>query len=373
MRGLANGEAGMAGGENGQARFTVAVQQPRQIEQGGGSQFNVAGGAYSYEREALDRIDAQIVEIAAESDAEFVAGAKNADAIIARGRRISAEIIAGLENAVVIGCGSVGTDTVDVEAATAAGIPVTNVPDVFIEEVADHTMTILLAAHRRLYEMRELILGGRWSEGHPYLRNFPRLFGQTIGLISYGNVARAVARRCHAFGLHVIAHDPYVSELEMTADGVEPVGYGELFERADFVSNHAPLKAETRGMISRGQFAAMKPTAMFVNAGRGACHDEEALIDALQRGEIAGAGLDVFETEPVDRENPLLRMDNVIITPHVASATARMMPETRRRLGQELAAALQGRWPRSVVNPEVLARSDLERWQPIPMTRGPNR
>ncbi len=273
----------------------------------------------------------------------------------------------------MIGCGSVGTDTVDVDAATDAGIPVTNVPDVFIEEVADHTLTILLAAHRRLYEMRELILAGRWAEGHPYLRQFPRLWGQTIGLISYGNVARAVARRCHAFGLRVLAHDPYVSELEMTTDGVEPVGYLELFERSDFVSNHAPLNEETRGMITREHFLAMKSSALFINAGRGPCHDEDALIEALQRGEIAGAGLDVFETEPVDTENPLLRMDNVIITPHVASATARMMPETRRRLGQELAAALQGRWPRSVVNPSVLTTSELRRWQPMPMSRGPNR
>ncbi|MEX2228977.1 MAG: C-terminal binding protein [Dehalococcoidia bacterium] len=356
-----------------QAQFTVAVQKPRQIQQGGGSQFNIAGGAYRYEREALDPIAAQIVEIDAQTDAEFIAGAKHADAIIARGRRITAEIIAGLERVVVIGCGSVGTDTVDVEAATEAGIPVTNVPDVFIEEVADHTLAILLAAHRRMYEMRQLIRDGRWAEGHPYLRQFPRLWGQTIGLISYGNVARAVARRCQPFGLRVLAHDPYVSELEMTIDGVEPVSYRELFERSDFVSNHAPLNAETRHMIGREQFAAMKPTAIFVNAGRGPCHDEAALIEALERGEIAGAALDVFETEPIDLENPLLRMDNVIVTPHVASATSRMMPETQRRLGQEIATALQGRWPRSVVNPSVLTQSRLRRWQPISMERGPNR
>ena len=363
----------MTNDQSGQARFTVAVQKPRAIQQAGGSQFNIAGGAYRYEREALDPIGACIVEIEAESDAEFIAGARHADAIIARGRRINAEIIAALERAVVIGCGSVGTDTVDVDAATEAGIPVTNVPDVFIEEVADHTLAILLAAHRRLYEMRELTRSGRWAEGHPYLRQFPRLFGQTIGLISYGNVARAVARRCLPFGLHVIAHDPYVSELELTADGVEPVSYMELFQRSDFVTNHAPLNAETWHMIGRDQFALMKPTAMFVNAGRGACHDEAALIEALERGQIAGAALDVFETEPVDLESPLLRMDNVIVTPHVASATSRMMPETQRRLGREIASALLGRWPRSVVNPSVLTHSKLRRWQPIPMERGPNR
>ena len=173
--------------------------------------------------------------------------------------------------------------------------------------------------------------------------------------------------------LHVLAFDPFVSELEMTGEGVEPVSYMELFPRSDFVFNHAPLNDETRGMISSEQFAAMKPSAMFINTGRGPCHDETALIEALEKGEIAGAGLDVFETEPIDPENPLLKMDNVIVTPHVASATARMMPETRRRLGQELASALQGRWPRSVVNPSVLQKTALRRWQPTPMSRGPNR
>ena len=356
----------MAEGGNGKARYVVAVPAPPEGRPD-------AAGTYSYEREALDPIGAEIVEVPSASDADFVAGAKDANAIMARGRRISAEIIAGLDKVVVIGCGSVGTDTVDVDAATAAGIPVTNVPDVFIEEVADHTMAILLAAYRRLYEMRQLIRDGRWTEGHPYLREVPRLYGHTIGLIAYGNIARAVARRCKPFGLHVLAHDPYVSEVEMTADGVEPVGYMELFERSDFVSNHAPLNNETRGMISTAQFAAMKPTAIFVNTGRGPCQDETALIEALEQGEIAGAALDVFEQEPIDLENPLLQMDNVIVTPHVASATSRMMPETRRRLGQELAAALQGRWPRSVVNPSVLDRSELRRWQPMPMNRGPNR
>jgi D-3-phosphoglycerate dehydrogenase len=353
-------------------QFKVAIQKPRQIEQGGGSQFNLAD-SYELEREALDPIGAEIVEIDAETDQEFVEAAKDSDAVIARGRRISAEIIAGLEKCVVIGVGSVGTDTVDVMAATEAGIPVTNVPDTFIEEVADHALTLLLAAHRRLYEMRDLMLSGRFSEGHPYLRQYPRLYGQTIGLISFGNVAHAVARRCESFGLHVIAHDPYVSEIEMTAHGVEPVGYQELFERSDFVSNHAPYNEETHHMISTKQFSAMKNSAMFINTGRGGCHDEEALIDALESGQIAGAGLDVFETEPTDRENPLLAMSNVIVTPHVASASSRMMPEARRKLGREIATALLGRWPRSAVNPDVLRGSKLRRWQPMPMGRGPNR
>lgn len=354
------------------AKYTVAVQKPPETMQAGGSSFNLAVSDFSYEEEALKPIDAEIVEVPAESDAEFIEMVKDADGIIARGRMINAEIIAGLEKVKIIGCGSVGTDRVDVEAATRHGIPVTNVPDVFIEEVADHTMALLLGSHRHLYEMRTWIRAGRWSEGHPHMRNFPRLFGQTLGLIAFGNVARAVARRAQAFGLHVIAHDPYVSETEMTERGVEPAGLMDLLQRSDFVSNHGPLNEETRGIMSTAQFKAMKPSAMFINAGRGPSQDEAALIEALQTGEIAGAGLDVFETEPADTENPLFQMDNVIVTPHIASATSRMMPETRRRLGQELALVLQGKWPRSAVNPQTLQNSSLERWQPQPMSRGPN-
>ncbi len=330
-------------------------------------------GDFRYEREALDPIGATILEIPAETDAEFAEAARNADAVIAPGRRITAEIIEGLDRCVVIGLSSVGADTVDVEAATKKGIVVTNVPDVFVEEVADHTMALMLAAARRLKLMAQLMRAGNWREARPVFSDVPRLWGQTVGLISFGNIARAVARRCQPFGLHVIAYDPFVSELTMTAEGVEPVGLMEMLERSDFVSMHAPLNAETRPLMKAEHFAAMKSSAIFVNNGRGPTVDETALIAALEDGEIAGAALDVFEVEPTNAENPLLHMDNVIVTPHVASATARMMPETRRRTGREIATALQGGWPRSAVNPEVLPRTNLSRWQPYPMNRGPNR
>jgi D-3-phosphoglycerate dehydrogenase / 2-oxoglutarate reductase len=263
---------------------------------------------------------------------------------------------------------------VDVDAATEAGIVVTNVPDVFIDEVADHTMAMFLAAHRRLRLMHQLTVEGKWAEGRPHFKDIPRLYGQTIGLISFGNVAKAVARRCHAFGLRVIAYDPFLAELEMTAVGVEPVtSLLELCQRSDFLSMHAPLNGETHHMMAEREFRSMKRTAIFINNGRGPTVNEQALSEALRQGWIAGAALDVFETEPVDTANTLLAMDNVIVTPHIASATARMAPETRRRLGREIATVLQGKWPRSAVNPGVLPRTSLIRWQPYPMGRGPNR
>ena len=340
-----------------------------------GISYDLADARYEIEREALDPIGAEIVEVPAKNEAEFVAAvAGEADALIARGRRITRNIIEKLDKCVAIGLGSVGADTVDVDAATDCGIVVTNVPDVFIDEVADHTMMMFLAAHRRLLLMHRMTQEGRWAEGRPHHADIPRLWGQTIGLVSFGNVAKAVAHRCHAFGLRVLAYDPYVSELEMTSANVEPVtSLFELLERSDFVSMHAPLNAETTHMLSDAHFSRMKKTALFVNNGRGPTVDEAALIRALESGEIAGAALDVFEVEPVATDNPLLRMDNVICTPHIASATARMAPETRRRLGRELATVLQGMWPRSAVNPAVLPKTRLRRWQPYPQTRGPNR
>jgi D-3-phosphoglycerate dehydrogenase len=269
--------------------------------------------------------------------------------------------------------GSVGVDMVDVDAATEAGIVVTNVPDVFIEEVADHTMMLLLACARRVKLMDKMVKDGDWYKGRPILNEVPRLWGQTLGLISFGNVARAVARRAKAFGLHVIAYDPYVTELKMTGEGVEPVSYTELLERSDYLSVHPGLNDESRAMLSVNQFKLMKKTAAVINCGRGPVIDESALISALQNGQIAAAGLDVLEKEPPEPDNPLMKMDNVILTPHAASATTRMRPETRRRVGREVSLALSGKWPMSCVNPAVLPRVEMERWQPYPMERGPNR
>jgi D-3-phosphoglycerate dehydrogenase len=328
---------------------------------------------YSYELEALAPI-ADLVEVRAGTPAEFLDGARGADAIITSwGVRIDSQIIAGLERCTVIGVASVGVDMVDVEAATAAGIVVTNVPDVFIEEVADHAMMLLLAAGRRSKLMDAIIREGDWFRGRTVLSEVPRLMGQTLGLIAFGNVARCVARRAKPFGLHVVAHDPYISELVISAEGVEPVSLAELLERSDYVSMHAPLNAETRHLLSSREFERMKPNAVLINTGRGPTIDERALIAALTSGRIAGAGLDVLEEEPPRPDNPLLSMPNVVLSPHVASASTRMRPETRRRAGREVALVLRGRWPMSCVNPTVLPRTPLERWQPYPMTRGPNR
>lgn len=349
------------------AKRKVAVRVPKQAA------GEVVARDWSFEMEALAPV-ADLAEVEANTPAEFIEGVRDADAVITSwGMRIDAEVIKSLQRCVVIGVGSVGVDMVDVAAATDAGIVVTNVPDVFIEEVADHAMMLLLDTARMTPQMARLVAGGQWYEGRPLLSARPRLLGQTLGLYGFGNVARCTARRARAFGLRLIACDPYVSELEITGAGVEPVGFTELLERSDFLSVHTPHNAETEHTIDAGALSRMKPTAILINTARGPIVDEQALIKALLEGTIAGAGLDVLETEPPLPGNPLLTMPNVVVTPHVASATTRMRPETRRRVGREVALVLRGRWPQSCVNPSVLPRANLERWQPYPMNRGPNR
>ncbi len=347
------------------ARFKVAVQRPTNVT------YALGGGDYDYEMEYLSTIDAEIVEFDAASEGEFIEQVKDCDALIARGDRVTANVIDNLQNCKIIALGSVGADTVDVGAATACNIPVTNVPDTFIEEVADHTMMLLLATFRRLTLMDKYTRDERWGQGRPYLNQFPRLYGQTLGFVSFGHVARATALRAQPFGLRMLAFDPYIEELTMTSYGVEPVSLDEVLQRSDFVSMHAPATSEVHHMLTERHFRMMKPTALFINNGRGPTVDEAALIKALEEGWIAGAGLDVTEIEPPEPDNPLLKMENVILTPHVASASSRMSPEARRRVGQEISLVLSGRWPRTCVNPTVLNKTDLIRWQPYSMERGP--
>ena len=275
-----------------------------------GASFTVAGGGYDYEREALDPIGAEIVEAPA-NEAEFIAAARNADAIYAKGIPITKTIIDALENC-------------------------------------------------------------RWAEGRPALLKIPRRMGQTLGFISFGRVARAVAKRAAPFGLRMMAYDPFIQETLMYDHGVIPSTLSEVLSQSDFVSMHAPARPEVHHMLTEKHFRQMKKSAVFINTGRGATVDEEALIKALQEGWITHAALDVLEKEPPSHNNPMLGMDNVTLTAHVASASARFDEARKRRVGYELSLVLQGMWPVSCVNPSVLQNTALRRWQPVSMDRGPN-
>ena len=329
------------------------------------------GTDHSLEMETLSAIGAEIVEVSGGDD-ELARAVADADAIYAKGRpRITAKVIEAGRKLKVVSLGSVGVDSVDVDAATKLGVPVTNCPDTFIEEVADHAMTLILGSWRRLVVQDQLVRKGEWTKARPMLYQFPRLRGMTLGFVAFGHVARAVARRAAPFGFNMLAYDPYIEELVMSEYGVEPVGLDELMQRSDIVSMHAPGTKDAHHLLKEKHFRQMKKTGLFVNTGRGSTVDEAALIKALQEGWIAGAGLDVLETEPVGHNNPLLGMDNVTLTAHVASASDRFDKARRRRVGAELSLVLSGKWPRACVNPSVLEKSSLVRWQPFSMERGP--
>src|SRR2546427_6854036 len=225
-------------------RFKIVTQHAAAVS------FGVSGGGYKLEMEALGAPDAEIGEVTGQSEGECIAAARDADALIAKGRPLTRKIIEGLQRCKVIALGSVGADSVDVAAATARGIPVTNVPDTFIEEVADHTMMLILATYRRLVVQDRLVREGRWREGRPMLYQHPRLMGQTLGFIAFGHVARAVAVRARAFGVNMLAYDPFVEELVISQYGVEPVSFTEVLQRADIVSMHAPATPDAHHLMT---------------------------------------------------------------------------------------------------------------------------
>ena len=295
------------------------------------------------------------------NEEELVAAAGDAVAIVQGGHfRLTGKVLDALPRLRFIGAQGIGVDFVDLPAATERGIVVFNLVGVIHREVAAHTMALLLCLVRQIVPANDAMKAGK-----PRARttHIPHLYGQTLGLLSFGNIARTVAREAQAFDLQVIAHDPFVPAAKMRELGVEAVAMDELFERSDFLSVHTPLSPDTFHLVGEAQFRRMKPTAYFLNNGRGKVVDEAALIRALQEGWIAAAGLDVLEQEPPAPDNPLLRMDNVILTPHMASASDYAAGARRRLLGEELARCVRGYWPRyGLVNRDVQPKEPL-RWE----------
>lgn len=312
----------------------------------------------------LEKVGAELVEIDASTEEQCIEGARDCDAYIARGP-VTRRLIESMHRCKIIATPSVGFDHIDVEAATECGVVVNNVPDVFIEEVADHAMMLLLACAKKLIQLDRATKEGRWGDARRILPPMVRIYGKTLGFVAFGNIPRATARRAQAFGLRCIAYDPYVSEITMTERGVTPVSLENTFRLSDFVSVHVPLNQETHHLIREEHFRLMKKSAYFIHTGRGPVVDEKGLIKALQEGWIAGAGIDVFEKEPTDLDNPLFKMDNVVLTPHTASYSEHRITATPKRTGDEIAAMLMGKWPQSIVNPEVKERLLLRPRVPI--------
>jgi len=288
------------------------------------------------------------------TEEEVIARARDATALVVTYSPVSRKVMSALEDLKVVVRTGVGYDVIDIPAATELGVVAVNIPDLWVREVANHTMALLLAWNRKIIMLDRSVHAGSWSAGIPGAWT-GSLYGETVGIVGLGNIGSAFARRVAAFEAKLIAHDPYVDDTRFTELGVERVSLETLAERADYVSVHTLLNAETRHLIDETFLRRMKPTAMLINTARGPVVDERALAQALTEKRLACAALDVWEQEPVASDNPLLGMDNVIATPHAAFYSSSAVARVPRRCGEEVVRALTGQRPLNVINPEVYA------------------
>jgi len=273
----------------------------------------------------------------------------DADCVITQFAPVDARVIASMDRARAIVRYGIGVDNVDLDAARARGIPVCNVPDYCIDEVADHTLGLILALTRQFIPHRDRIRSGRWGSGAP-LHALHALKALTVGIVGFGRIGRAVAERLRPFKCTTIVADPMVPQAEIERTGCMPVTLDQMLRTADVITLHCPSTHSTRRMIDAAAFRTMKPGALFINVARGDLVDTKALIDALQSGRLGGAGLDVCDPEPIPSDSLLLEMANVILTPHVASASVPAVAKLRTSAALTAAQALRGEPPPNVVN-----------------------
>jgi D-3-phosphoglycerate dehydrogenase / 2-oxoglutarate reductase len=274
---------------------------------------------------------------------------------IARPFHVNAALIARMPDVLVVSTNGVGYDTVDVNACTAAGILVVNQAGGNREAVAEHALGMLITLSKRIAETNQVMRRERLADRNAFIGN--DVYGKTIGIIGLGNVGSRLAELARGlFAMRVLAYDPYLTAATCAGRGAEKVALDELMTRSDYVSISCPLTAETRGMVGAAQFALMRPGAYFITTARGHIHDEAALADALARRQLAGAGLDVWAAEPPPPDHPLLKFDNVLVSPHTAGVTR----ETRHNMGriaaQQVLDALDGKPVARQVNPQVWPR-----------------
>jgi D-3-phosphoglycerate dehydrogenase len=331
--------------------------------------FYVPGIVPTYE-ELLTKSGAQVDKTFCATEKELISACSEADAVIALGIKItpeyvfSAKVIENLNKCRLIALTGIGYDNVDIAAATDKGVCVANNPYYCLEEVSDHAMALILACARKFYLLFSDIKRGKWSTQADYLsalKPLHRLSGQTLGLIGFGNIARTLVPKARAFGFRIIAYAPHVPDSWFKTLRVESVGLDQLLEESDFVSMHTTLTPETKHMMGLQHFRKMKPTAYFINTARGELVDEKDLYTALSEGLIAGAGLDVLESEPPSSDNPLLKLSNVLVTGHFAYYSEESREELFRWPWEEVARVLHGEWPQGLVNPQVKERFSA-RW-----------
>ena len=289
---------------------------------------------------------------------ELVSKIRDADAVVVNMARMDEEVIGGLRRCRLIIRHGVGYDNVDVAAATRKGIMVSYVPDYCLEEVAEHTIALMMACVRRLFQGRKVLEDsarrGSW-DFKPLVPAF-RLMGKTVGIVGCGRIGSRVLGRLSGFGVRILVCDPYLPEERRRELGVPFVDLEALLSESDVVTLHVPLNSETYHMISEPQLRTMKPTAYLVNTSRGPVVDTKALVRALKEGWIAGAGIDVYEKEPPDPEEELMSLPNATLSPHLAWYSEESAWDIRVKIVEDIRRFCEGKPPRFLINPEVLRR-----------------
>jgi D-3-phosphoglycerate dehydrogenase / 2-oxoglutarate reductase len=292
---------------------------------------------------ALKRLDPEIRIAKSAGEADILDVARDADGVLVTYAKLPGELLRQLQRCKVIGRFGLGVDNIDVKAAAALNITVTYVPDYCLREVSDHAMALVLALARKVPFSNSLVQQGRWEM--PAVVPIRRLEGQVLGLVGLGNIPRRVVPKAKAFGFKVVAHDPFVSAASARELGVELVSFERLLEISDFISVHAPLTPQTRGLFNADAFGRMKKGAYIVNTARGPLLDEAALVAALDAGRLGGAALDVAASEPLSKDSPLLGRPNVIVTPHTAFYSVEALEELQTKCATDVARVLGGEKP----------------------------
>jgi D-3-phosphoglycerate dehydrogenase len=301
--------------------------------------------------QVLSQIGAEL-KLASDSSPESVMKvAADADAVLVTYAKINADMIRQMKKVRIISRFGIGVDNVDLDAATQQGIVVTKVPDYCIDEVSDHAMALLLTAVRKIPLANDQVHAGTWKM--PNVVPIHRLRGSVLGLVGFGRIPQLVAPKAKAFGMHVVAVDPYVPPDGFSKLGVERVEFAELLKMSDYVSIHSPLTPETKGLFNADVFRQMKKGSYIVNTARGPIIDEAALAAAIDSGQIAGAALDVMTNEP-PTGSPLIGKRNVIITPHTSFYSEESLVDLQTKASQEVANVLTDKPPLNPVNPDVL-------------------
>jgi D-3-phosphoglycerate dehydrogenase len=324
----------------------------------------------------LKKAGLEVVQKACTTEEQVIEAGKDADGLMITSLPLtSKKVLQGLPKVKVVARAGVGYDSIDVDAATELGIMVCNTPGVNTTEVADHAMALLLALTRRIPELSAEVKQGAWSDRFADLDRIRgrlvRIAGGVVGINGFGNIGRAFATRVRGFGpSRILSHDPYVPQTTADIFGVQMVDFDTLLRQSDFITTHTPHSAETHHMFNDAAFARMKPTAFFINTSRGPVVDEAALAAALRAKKIAAAAIDVTEVEPLDAESPLLKAENLLITPHFAGSSAVSSAAGAQRWAENVALVLTGKHPHGLANPEVIKRIAVMRSQKHPRWAG---